>query len=673
MLLPRRRGGGEAARMRRLLLAFSAFACAPLATAEAQTTPRLVTSRPTGSALLQLPKEDDAFGFVVFGDRTGGPPEGISVLAQAVADTNLLDPDLVFTVGDLVNGYNADEAWKAQAAEFKATMQKLRMPWFPVAGNHDIYWRGKGPKPAGEHEGNYEATFGPLWYAVQHKQCWFLALYSDEGNPATGEKTFDKPECQRMSEAQFTWLADTLQKAKGARHVFVFLHHPRWLSQYGDDWERVHALLAKAGNVTAVFAGHIHRMRFDGVRDGIQYYTVASVGAFLDFEAPQAGFLHEYHVVTVRPTGISVAAIPVGTVIDPKAIPGELSEEIVRAHRSLRPVRAACVAAGAGEAIDVDGKVDALLTLRCSNPTSRPLEFELVPAALDGWQFAPDHQHVVVPAKSDGTTTFVVQHAADPAGLFALPKIDVRCDYLAVDRRVALPRETFDLPLPPPARLGDRRSPHEGVLVLDGKTACVELPSGQLALPDGPFTVECWLRGEDFTGRRAVIAKTEQSEFGLYASDGEFDFLAFVGGGYATAKSSAKVLQPGQWHHAAGVFDGSEVRCYLDGKLLARAPARGSRKSNTLPLLVGADPGANGKPSSYFAGCVDDVRLSKVARYEGESFAPPTRHERDADTVWLLPCDADFGPWAIDASGLHAHPLRRGSAHCTVESRPGSK
>jgi hypothetical protein len=157
---------------------------------------RLQTSREEGSRLLKLPKEEDAFGFVVFGDRTGGPVEGIEVLKQAVADTNLLDPDLVLTVGDLVNGYNGHDAWHAQAAEYKAAMERLRMPWFPVAGNHDIYWRGPG-RPEGEHERDYETVFGPLWYAFRHKQCWFVVLYSDEGNPQTGVKDFNDPECQR--------------------------------------------------------------------------------------------------------------------------------------------------------------------------------------------------------------------------------------------------------------------------------------------------------------------------------------------------------------------------------------------------------------------------------------------------------------------------------------------
>ena len=646
-----------------LTLATSAFFPA---TAQQSVGPRLLTNREAGKQLLKLPKEEHSFEFIVFGDRTGGPAEGIQVLEQAVADTNLLDPDLVMTVGDLINGYNATEQWLEQAEEFKASMSKLRMPWFPVAGNHDIYWRGKG-RPTGEHEGNYETVFGPLWYAVQHKQCWFIVLYSDEGDPKTGEKNFSKPECQRISQEQLDWLSATLKQASDAPHVFVFLHHPRWLKRYGEDWPKVHKMLAANGNVRAVFAGHIHHMRYGGAPDDIEYYTVASVGAHLGLDAPQAGFLHQYHVVTVRPDGIKVAAVPVGTVIDPKSIPDALVDDVLAIHRGLRIKTSEVVPAGNGAAVGVDGTVDAVITLSCHNPGSRAIELELIPQEGEPWTFGPDHQHVIVAPNSDGYTTFLLHRTATQEP-FTLPTLEVLCDYLAVDRRVAIPARRVTIELPPPSNLGSVDQVHNGVLVLDGK-GCLKITDEQIQLPDGPITLECWLRGDNFTGRRGLVTKTEMSDYGLFCSDGTIDFSVLLGDRYASASSTGAVLRPGTWHHVAGVFDGKQVRVYVDGKVVAQQAGKGRRRTNQLPLFLGADTNKNGGPTSHFAGSIDEVRLSKVARYVGESFVPPAKHIPDEDTVLLIPCDRDFGPWTIDRSKQHSHPRRIGSAYCTVSDR----
>lgn len=646
-----------------LTLATSAFFPA---TAQQSVGPRLLTNREAGKQLLKLPKEEHSFEFIVFGDRTGGPAEGIKVLDQAVVDTNLLDPDLVMTVGDLINGYNATEQWLEQAEEFKTSMSKLRMPWFPVAGNHDIYWRGKG-RPPGEHEGNYETVFGPLWYAVQHKQCWFIVLYSDEGDPKTGEKNFSKPECQRISQEQLDWLSATLKQASDAPHVFVFLHHPRWLKRYGEDWPKVHKMLAANGNVRAVFAGHIHHMRYGGAPDDIEYYTVASVGAHLGLDAPQAGFLHQYHVVTVRPEGIKVAAVPVGTVIDPKSIPDALVDDVLAIHRGLRIKTSEVVPAGNGAAVDVDGTVDAVITLSCHNPGSRAIELELIPQEGKPWTFGPDHQHVIVAPNSDGYTTFLLHRTATQEP-FTLPTLEVLCDYLAVDRRVAIPARRVTIDLPPPSNLGSADQEHNGVLVLDGK-GCLKITDEQIRLPDGPITLECWLRGDNFTGRRGLVTKTEMSDYGLFCSDGTIDFSVLLGDRYASASSTGAVLRPGTWHHVAGVFDGKQVRVYVDGKLVASQPGKGRRRTNQLPLFLGADTNKNGGPTSHFAGSIDEVRLSKVARYVGDSFVPPAKHIPDEDTVLLIPCDRDFGPWTIDRSKQHSHPRRIGSAYCTASDR----
>ena len=153
----------------------------------AQDEPHVHTNR-DAKQMLRLPKESDAFGFVIFGDRTGGPASGIKILEQAVEDTNLLDPDLVMTVGDLIQGYNQAEPWLEQMREFRGVMEGLAMPWYPVAGNHDVYWRGPN-KPPEEHEQRYEEHFGPLWYAfppqalLVHRRCT-----RTKANPDTGRE-----------------------------------------------------------------------------------------------------------------------------------------------------------------------------------------------------------------------------------------------------------------------------------------------------------------------------------------------------------------------------------------------------------------------------------------------------------------------------------------------------
>lgn len=397
---------------------------------------RFITSR-TGAELL-LPNEDEAFSFIVFGDRTGGPAEGVKVLQQAVEDVNAIEPDLVMTVGDLVQGYNQTAEWTEQMTEYKGIMSKLLMPWFPVAGNHDVIYRGPD-KPQGQHEASYEKHFGPLWYAFEHKNCWFIALFSDEGDRSTNDKGL-KPELQKMSDEQFNWLKQTLEKTRDAQHVFVFLHHPRWHGgeRYGDDWQRVHKLLADAGNVRIVFAGHIHRMRYDGVRDGIEYVTLAKVGASSKDYGEEAGYLHEFHLITVRPKQIAMAALPVGTVMDVRSVTGKVSEAAETIGLMNPDV-------SGGLATQSDGAIGGTFRLSVSNPVDEPIDVTLMPQSGDTrWRFRPDHVHKTL---KPGETIGVDFTAAWPAtgGVrdesFRGVEAVVQIDYLAGGRRFSLPEK----------------------------------------------------------------------------------------------------------------------------------------------------------------------------------------------------------------------------------------
>jgi len=73
------------------------------------------------------------------------------------------------------------------------------------------------------------------------------------------------------------------------------------------------------------------------------------------------------------------------------------------------------------------------------------------------------------------------------------------------------------------------------------------------------------------------------------------------------------------WHHLAGVFDGRELRLYVDGRLEARNALTGSLPSNSTPLYIGASQeGPTGVVSHFFDGFLDDVRIWNIALREAD-------------------------------------------------------
>jgi hypothetical protein len=100
---------------------------------------------------------------------------------------------------------------------------------------------------------------------------------------------------------------------------------------------------------------------------------------------------------------------------------------------------------------------------------------------------------------------------------------------------------------------------------------------------------------------------------------------------------------------------------FVDGREVAAAGASGTRKTNALPLVIGGDVDAQGRGRELFRGRIDDVRISRGARYAAP-FAPARDAPPDADTLLLLSMQGTLGPWVEDASERAAHAELRGGA-----------
>lgn len=651
-----------------LLASLAALMLAPFPTPWLSGEGKAVQTDREKARPLKAPKPREAWNFAIYGDRTGGPREGLEVLRQAVKDTALLDPDLVMTVGDLVQGYNTRAPWIEEAKEFKGIMDALPMPWYPVAGNHDIYWRGPG-RPPKAHEADYEEHFGPLWYWFGHKNAAFIVLYTDEGDPKTGRKGFRREQHIQMSERQIDWLRKTLEQTKRYKHAMVFLHHPRWLSDVytNTNWPRVHDMLAKAGNVRGVFAGHIHRMLYSGNRDGIEYHVLATVGGHLNANLPQAGFLHHINMVSVREDGLKMSSVPVGEVFDPKSMTPEKLAAAQAVLDGLSPVFAKALALP--WTTDVEGEA----AVAIKNPSAAAMRLTLhVEPGKGPWIFSPRRAEALIPAGETRTLRFAYHGSKAKAfGAYAAPRLRAHIQLEGKDFRLSFPEESFSFKLElgeaPPSLLLAGPGAANGVLNLSGNGACVAVPG--LKLDGGPFTIEGWLRSEDLSQQASFLSKTESSAFGLVLNQNEPAGLVHIGGSYVIVRS-ARRLKPETWHHLALVYDGTALRIYVDGALGGSEKASGRWRTNSLPFYVGADPGRQGQPTRPLkSALIDEVRVSNTARYKGAKFTPARRWQRDEKTRLLLRFDRDIGPMVLDHSGQGAHGERRGEARCVMDAR----
>ncbi len=296
-------------------------------------------------------------------DRTTGRDWGLRYLREAVDDFNRTAPDAVFCVGDLVQGYSRDhDHVLGERRTFLDIVGRLRMPFYPTAGNHDVV---SGARDAGDRSfaDEYRALFGPLYYAVELELASFVILNTEDGDGRIQPG---------FSDEQLAWLDVTLARlAQRGKPIVLLFHRPLWDHKPTRWDERVQPLLVKH-RVAYVIAGHYHALSALPPRDGIPYLLLGTCGGAND-QHPLAGHLHHVTFLVIGEDGsiepyhqIAGTTLPVDWVVkaDQDAAYG------------LKTARNAVVVRGAVQD-PLGRKVDGSIEIVLRNPIDRDVEFSL--------------------------------------------------------------------------------------------------------------------------------------------------------------------------------------------------------------------------------------------------------------------------------------------------------
>ncbi|WP_020208453.1 metallophosphoesterase family protein [Gilvimarinus chinensis] len=233
---------------------------------------------------LKFNNNPDAFQFAIVTDRTGGLRPG--VFSEAVDKLNLLQPEFVVSVGDLIEGYTEDRAQlETEWNEFDSMVQRLDMPFFYLAGNHDYtnevmadVWRER---------------YGDSYYHFVYRDVLFVMLNSNDGG-----KT------HTFSQQQIDWLGQTLKANPKPKWTLIFTHAPLWDRPDSDRWSDIEALLSD--RKYTVFAGHHHRYVKDK-RHGRKYFTLATTGGVTSGRGTRFGEFDHVVWVTMSDEGPIIA------------------------------------------------------------------------------------------------------------------------------------------------------------------------------------------------------------------------------------------------------------------------------------------------------------------------------------------------------------------------------
>ena len=276
----------------------------------------------------QFDESDEKLTFAIFSDLTGGERERI--FEVAIAQLNLLRPELIVNVGDLIDGGTSDSLeWHTQWDFFDERANKARAPIFYAGGNHDL---------TGElAQTIWEARLGKRYYHFIYKKVLFMILdsedhsrermaeieqirnnalivlekYGREALDTTAYMRLHERSSGRISEDQMNYFLSVIEGNMDAEWTFIFMHKPLWERENEDRFIKIEQALSTIPYT--VFHGHTHQYNYTE-RNGRDYINLSTTGG----GQPQGERRSVDHValVTVVDREVSIANLLMEGILD---------------------------------------------------------------------------------------------------------------------------------------------------------------------------------------------------------------------------------------------------------------------------------------------------------------------------------------------------------------------
>jgi len=256
----------------------------------------------------------DEFQFVIVPDRTGATRNG--VFPAAMKKVNLLRPEFVITVGDLIEGYvKTEEEVLAQWEEFDRELRLLDAPFFYVPGNHDLTSKGEADMKA-----IWNNRYGKLYYYFVYKDVLFLCLNAQDYIGVKGAK---RSWGVGLMPEQVQWAQQVLRDHPDVRWTCVFLHQNVWRIE-NSGWEEIEQVLNTRDYT--VFYGHWHAYA-KSMRHGRKHFSLATAGGISPLRGPEFGTFDEVVWVTMTKEGPVIANLALDGIMDEDVVPPEKAIE----------------------------------------------------------------------------------------------------------------------------------------------------------------------------------------------------------------------------------------------------------------------------------------------------------------------------------------------------------